>query len=1772
MKRNLKTLFSFMLVAALLVAAFVCGAVNVAAEGEPFSVDGVACADWSAAWSAALNSTDKIIKLETDFYEWTEKPVSLSGNVSLDLNGHILAVGKFITVSGSNLMDSSNGGGKVICTDDALELHPDNSYLPVWVGDGYVLVQPNLSATYQKFVAQDDGSYYFAFRPGFGKINGTTSVANTYLKNNADHGLQMEFTLITGDSYAGEKTEKQYFYGADAFAQVYGENKMFFARFRGAENVEHLAVKTVIYSAKTGVEYTSEAVTGKATMLDFGRVTEGDTKLDTLGSKINIEGGYLFEDNTLKLSDTAFSATTSYAEVLAPGTFYLELKLSNYGSSGTFYIRTSKSATSTANAERYILVEAANATSGGVVTQYGRVRAAGQVIGNAVGENVVDLRMQITNTDTTNAETGEVERTTVINVINVNTGNQKTVTLTTTAIRNSYFNIYADAMQLNVADMKMYVDVNATFGDALQDQKVEKTVTWTWDDSNNADKLRPSMVKVAAYNGETKVNEAEVNAAAGTYTFGNLPKYDANGNEIVYTFDATVEHYVVVKNGDALTFKHTPFTITYYYNNEFENTNLTASGASTNILDANDKAFTDQAGAFLTHTEDGNTFVEMRYTGSGTPRAHVLSVNSTFVIKFRVRLLNADSSVASYLRLRTNGSEAYLLTFSGKTLTMYKTYDGTNKHSVTLSHTEWTDVYICLENGVATYQVGGLSGSFAHTDVGRFQFVSEAKSGVINYEGLCIDDLQLYTPYESTSISGSVVWNDGDDQDGLRKDVTVNLYNGSILVDSKLVSGGEFTFADLPKTNATNGQDYVYTVDVVAPDGYTKTRDGNNFTFTHVPTTEDVSVSWTWDDSNDNDDIRPANITIGLYVDGAMKYEKSVPANAGQYTFENIDIADYELRVSAIDGYEINVNGYVATLSHAKTITWFYKNDFRTPADGEAASIVDSIGNSMAVTAKYHEVTEDGYLVIRGDASNAAQFRIMVSGTANPVVDIRFKVRLENADTMVPYNKSYFTVLRASTSNNRFAYFYDQKLVVGSHNCDLTATDWVDVYIQVDVKAEKLYYQLTDAAKGVQSGESAFTGNFDRVQLYSLTNGVFGLCFDDLKISKGVAKTSVTGSVAFDDSDNNDGIRPNSVTVNLLQNGVKIDSAVVNAESNWAYSFADLLKYDETNAAYTYTVEAAPVDGYTASYADGIITLTYVPTEKDVEVTWTWDDGNNNDKIRPNKIIIELSADGEVKYSQEVAADALTYTFNKVAFTDYEVRVNVNGYNTVVNGYNATLIHTPTINWLYDNDFSTEDSTPNDSKLYDGKVYDQKIYGDKYKDHNISATAGQYTVNNGYLEYNGIKGSNTMLFRYVTSSDGAMISYKVRLPEGKSISGGSSTYSVVLRSLNSGSYTKFAKMYGNTVYIGSDSASLSETEWLQIQIQVDVSGGLYYYHMSNESGTVNIYGSEALVGTFARFEMFDEAKTDFSILFDDLQISTRPVEVFKTTSVDWADAGDDDGIRPDSVTVELLKNGVFVDSVVLSDANKWTAAFAELAKYDENSAAYTYTTQLTAVPDGYTVVEKNGAFTLSHTPAVEYTYNNDFAVENDGSSDILQDYAGRELDNMTSGSYVVEDGCLKVSGIGTDNFTTLFRQMIDESAYPMQDISFKVRLDNADTMLPLSDKSECIVLRINNDSDHEKVVKFYNQMVTVGGVYYTLSADSWVGIHLVVDYANDIAYFELTDGNGTVLTDEEGKALSGTFECVGAGERWELFDEIGGDYTLHIDDLQISRATGETFF
>jgi nitrogen fixation protein len=310
-----------------------------------------------------------------------------------------------------------------------------------------------------------------------------------------------------------------------------------------------------------------------------------------------------------------------------------------------------------------------------------------------------------------------------------------------------------------------------------------------------------------------------------------------------------------------------------------------------------------------------------------------------------------------------------------------------------------------------------------------------------------------------TEVNVTKVWDDNDNQDGVRPvNVTVELFADGVKINETVLNEGngwKFTFTDLPVKN--NGQVINYTVNETAIANYTAVitnETAYNWTVinNHTPLVTEVNVTKVWDDNNNQDDVRPVNVTVELFADGVKINETILnEGNGWKFTFPNLPV---------------------------------YK---------------------------------DGVVIV---------YTVNETPVANYTVNITV-----NADGTFVINNTHVPLVT------------------------------------------------------------------------------------ELNVTK-----------VWNDSDNQDGVRPVNVTVYLFANGNLINQTVLTADNDWKHTFPDLDVY-ENGQVINYTIAEVAVTDYTVVITndtayDWTVTNTYVPNMTEVNVTKVWDDNNNQDGVRPVNVTV----------------------------------------------------------------------------------------------------------------------------------------------------------------------------------------------------------------------------------------------------------------------------------------------------------------------------------------------------------------------------------------------------------------------------------------------------------------------------------------------------------------------------------------------------------------------
>src|SRR5699024_6310265 len=182
--------------------------------------------------------------------------------------------------------------------------------------------------------------------------------------------------------------------------------------------------------------------------------------------------------------------------------------------------------------------------------------------------------------------------------------------------------------------------------------------------------------------------------------------------------------------------------------------------------------------------------------------------------------------------------------------------------------------------------------------------------------------------------------------------------------------------------------------------------------------------------------------------------------------------------------------------------------------------------------------------------------------------------------------------------------------------------------------------------------------------------------------------TEITVNKHWEDENNQDGVRPNNVTVNLLADGEIARQTKLTEDNEWKHTFTNLPVYKD-GVAINYTVTEDTVPHYSTSIAGNdngfIVTNTHTPEQTSVTVNKAWDDANNQDNIRPDAIEVQLTANGEDVEEPVVLnaannwthtwtgldlnadGEAIKYSVKEVEVPEgYDVRVNDNNHGNII--------------------------------------------------------------------------------------------------------------------------------------------------------------------------------------------------------------------------------------------------------------------------------------------------------------------------------------------------------------------------------------------------------------------------------------------------------------------------------------------------------------------------
>ena len=798
-------------------------------------------------------------------------------------------------------------------------------------------------------------------------------------------------------------------------------------------------------------------------------------------------------------------------------------------------------------------------------------------------------------------------------------------------------------------------------------EKVSITGTKTWNDANNQDGKRPTSIKISLFANGNVVKSLDVTAATNwTYSFTDLPKYEA-GTEIKYTVgEEAVADYETKVEGYNITNTHKPATLditgTKTWNDSNNQDGKRPKSITVNLL-ANG-IITDTK----TVTADDNwtySFADLPKYANGQEITYTVSELTvpgyTTTIDDNYNITNSytpGETSASVTKIWDDADNQDGIRPESITVALLANGTPTNKTVTLTAANNWTQTITGLPE-----KADGEYITYTWTEVN----VPEGYSLTGTSKNETVTTLtNTHTP-ELTSITGTKTWKDADNQDGKRPEsITVNLFADGTKLKSKKVSADadgnwSYSFANLPKY--ANGQKITYTVTEDAVDGYTTESDGYNFINTHQPETTEITVTKTWDDADNQDGKRPESITVILLANGTEKTRQAVTADeAGNWTYTFKDLPKYAngeeitytVSEDTVTDYTTTYDGSNITNSYTPGKTSATVTKIWNDAENQDGKRPESITVSLLADGKETGKTvtlsiENNWKQTISDLPEKADGKAIEYTWTEETLPEGYELTDNSkngtvttlTNTYAPETTSITVTKTWDDADNQDGKRPESIIVNLLANGEIVARQTV----KAD-EAGNWTYTFKDLPKYANGKEITYTVTEEAVEGYETSVDGF-----NITNTYTTETTEVKGSKTWNDADNQDGKRPESITVRLLANGEEKDSQTVTADENgnWTYSFEKLPKY-EAGKEILYTVTEDAVADYTTEITGYDITNSYAPGKTSVTVTKSWADNDDRGGHRPKEIKVQLKADGE-NSGEEITLNAenkWTYTWSEL--------------------------------------------------------------------------------------------------------------------------------------------------------------------------------------------------------------------------------------------------------------------------------------------------------------------------------------------------------------------------------------------------------------------------------------------------------------------------------------------------------------------------------------------
>ena len=1147
-----------------------------------------------------------------------------------------------------------------------------------------------------------------------------------------------------------------------------------------------------------------------------------------------------------------------------------------------------------------------------------------------------------------------------------------------------------DEQEVNSGDFKFYskqvVGLNVTNTFTVPNDKIEVQVNKVWEDNSNANAKRPTSIKYVL-SGDTLTKEQTVTGNTTSnedwsYKFTDLPKYNAQGNEIVYTVaeqEATADGLKFYSNEITGEYK-TGITITNTFTIPENKVNVKAT-----------KTWIDNSNA------KGKRPSSIKYIlkGGATPIEKVVSGNNT-----------------------TDDNWSY--TFEN--LAKYDSNGQEYQYSVEEEITENAHLYTKV-----------ITGS------------KESGFNVIN---------TFKVPEDKLTIAVTKEWKDNSNVAGKRPTSIKYVLKGGSTPIEEVVSGNNttdsdwnHTFTNVAKYN-DSGDEITYTLEeqeVSANDFkfYKKAISGDyKAGFKVVNTFEvpdekvEVQVNKVWEDNSNANAKRPTSIKYVL-KGGATPVEHVVTGNTNSnadwsYKFTNLpkysatgDEITYTLEEQEVNTDELKF--YEKEITGSMNSGFNIKNKFKVPEDKIAVNVVKTWEDNSNVNGKRPASIK---YILKGGESDKEQ---VVSG--NTTTNYNWSYTFANLPKYNSQGNEITYIVEEQEVNPGDLKFYNKqisgfnvtntfKIPEDKVKVEITKK-WEDSSNVSNKRPSSIKIELSDGANVVRTQELTGTGNewkhtFTDLPKYNSQGNTITYTLDEKEVNPGdlqfytksivgntitntftqsTDKINVNVSKTWNDSNNANRKRPVSIKYVLKNKETIVSEKVVagneTTDADWNYTFTGLAKYDEHNDEIKYTLEEQEANEgelkfYTkqvnGDYKAGfnVVNTFKVPDERiNVNVSKTWNDNSNANNKRPASIKYVLSGNGST-VEQIVTGESNTdtnwsYEFsnlvkyeantgNEISYTVREEEVNpgdlkfyeptISGdYKAGINVTNKFVVPndkvTPKVTITWEDNNNNGNKRPSNVKIIvkdkEGKVVKEgNVTGNPTDEewNKVFENVPKYDKNGDPIPYTVEEKPNSSddfkFYKITVTGDidkGYKVTNKFEVPDEKVTVKVKKVWEDSNNAANKRPTAIKVQLKNNAAIVREERVTGSGNEWTYTFENVAKYNGY---------GDVINYTVEEIEEQTEDLKFYEKKitgdKDSEYVITNKFKVPDEKIEI--NVNKTWEDNNNEANKRPQSIKYILKGGATDVEQVVsgnrTTDVN-WNYTFTNLAKYNAQGNEITYT-------------------------------------------------------------------------------------------------------------------------------------------------------------------------------------------------------------------------------------